>query len=76
MPAQLALAWGMAQKLWIVPIPGRKKLKHIKDNLAAADIQFTDEEKQDINRRLSAIAIHGAGYSANNWVNVRKQPNS
>lgn len=71
-PAQLALAWVMAQKPWIVPIPGSKKLKHIKDNLAAADIEFTNEEMQDINRRLSAIAIHGARYSANNQANVGK----
>ena len=62
----------MAQKPWIVPIPGSKKLEHIKDNLAASDIVFTDAEMQDINGHLAAITIHGARYSADNQANVGK----
>ncbi len=65
-PAQFALAWLMAQKPWIVPIPGSKKMSHIQDNLAAADIEFTAQEMAEVNNRLSAVKLQGERYSKNN----------
>lgn len=60
--AQIALAWVLAQKQWIVPIPGTTKLTHLEDNIEAADIDLTTGELQKIERALSRIEIHGARY--------------
>ena len=62
-PAQVALAWLIAQKPWIVPIPGSTNPQHFAENMAAADITFTDEEIQAINARLSAITLSGHRYN-------------
>lgn len=59
-PAQIALAWLMAQKPWIVPIPGTTKLPHLLDNIGADAIRFTPSELTELNGSLSAIQIHGA----------------
>ncbi|PRA27923.1 aldo/keto reductase [Pseudomonas poae] len=59
-PAQIALAWLMAQKPWIVPIPGTTQLPHMLENLGSASVQFSDHELNEFNHALSAIQIHGA----------------
>lgn len=60
--AQIALAWVMAQKPWIVPIPGTTKISRIHENIEAADIKFSDEEMKTINDALSKIEIVGDRY--------------
>ncbi len=61
-PAQIALAWLLAQKAWIVPIPGSKRIERIRENAAAADLTFTPEELREMRARLEAIPIVGARY--------------
>jgi aryl-alcohol dehydrogenase-like predicted oxidoreductase len=58
-PAQLALAWLLAQKPWIVPIPGTTKVAHLEENLRAADILFTAEELKELNAAVAAVTIRG-----------------
>lgn len=60
--AQIALAWVMAQKPWIVPIPGTTKISRIHENIKAANIKFSDEEMKAINDALSKIEIVGDRY--------------
>jgi aryl-alcohol dehydrogenase-like predicted oxidoreductase len=60
--AQIALAWLLAQKPWIVPIPGTRKLDRLIENLGAVDIELTHEELRDINSALSKINIAGDRY--------------
>ncbi|RKH55546.1 aldo/keto reductase [Corallococcus llansteffanensis] len=59
-PAQLALAWLMAQKPWIVPIPGTTQLAHMLENLGAADVHFSSAELAELNGAVSAVEIRGA----------------
>jgi aryl-alcohol dehydrogenase-like predicted oxidoreductase len=59
-PAQLALAWLMAQKPWIVPIPGTTKMAHMAENLGAAAISFTADELKQLNADVVAVNIQGA----------------
>ena len=54
--------WLLAQKPWIVPIPGTKRIKRIEENIGGADIQFTPEELADIRRCLDSIEIIGGRY--------------
>jgi aryl-alcohol dehydrogenase-like predicted oxidoreductase len=61
-PAQIALAWLLAQKPWIVPIPGTRKLERLDENLGAVNIELTPEELRDVNSALSKIAIVGDRY--------------
>ncbi|MFA5064676.1 MAG: aldo/keto reductase [Dehalococcoidia bacterium] len=61
-PAQIALAWLLAQKPWIVPIPGTRKLERLIENLGAADIKLTPKELRDINYALEKINIAGGRY--------------
>lgn len=61
-PAQLALAWLLAQKPWIVPIPGTTKLHRLEENIAAADIELTTTELNQINSALEKIEIVGDRY--------------
>jgi aryl-alcohol dehydrogenase-like predicted oxidoreductase len=58
-PAQVALAWLLAQKPWIVPIPGTTKLAHLKENLGAADFEFTADELRGFTETVSKIKIVG-----------------
>jgi aryl-alcohol dehydrogenase-like predicted oxidoreductase len=58
--AQIALAWLMAQKPWIVPIPGTTQMPHMLENIGAASVQFTPEEVAELNAAASAIQIRGA----------------
>ena len=61
-PAQIALAWLVAQKPWIVPIPGTTKRYRLEENLGAAAVQLTDVDLREIDRAASDIAVHGARY--------------
>jgi aryl-alcohol dehydrogenase-like predicted oxidoreductase len=61
-PAQVALAWLLAQKPWIVPIPGTTKLSRLDENLGAADIELSPEDLRRIDDAASKIAIQGARY--------------
>ena len=65
-PAQIALAWLLAQKPWIVPIPGTRKLERLDENLGSVDIELTPDELADINSRLSEISISGDRYTEEN----------
>jgi len=64
-PAQLALAWILAQKPWIVPIPGTTKPARLAENVGGADVRLTDEDLAQIDSALSAIAIRGSRYPDN-----------
>ena len=61
-PAQIALAWLLAQKPWIVPIPGTTKRHRLEENLGAAAIQLTADDLREIDRAAAAIAVQGARY--------------
>ena len=61
-PAQIALAWLLAQKPWIVPIPGTTKLNRLEENIGAVSIQLTPEDLQDIDVAASKIKVEGARY--------------
>jgi aryl-alcohol dehydrogenase-like predicted oxidoreductase len=63
-PAQIALAWVLAQKSWIVPIPGTRKLERLEENLGAVEVKLTPEELSDLNDALSRIEISGERYPA------------
>jgi aryl-alcohol dehydrogenase-like predicted oxidoreductase len=62
-PAQIALAWLLAQKPWIVPIPGTTKLHRLEENLAAADVELTADDLQEIEEGASHIRPQGHRYS-------------
>lgn len=62
-PAQIALAWILAQKPWIVPIPGTTKSSRIKENIGAAEIQFSKQELKEINSATDEIQIVGNRYT-------------
>jgi aryl-alcohol dehydrogenase-like predicted oxidoreductase len=61
-PAQLALAWLLARKPWIVPIPGTTKRHRLEENVGALDIRFGVDDLRDIDRAASQIELHGARY--------------
>jgi aryl-alcohol dehydrogenase-like predicted oxidoreductase len=63
-PAQVALAWLLAQKPWIVPIPGTTKLHRLEENLGAADVVLSDADLAEIGRALAGIDIAGERYPA------------
>jgi aryl-alcohol dehydrogenase-like predicted oxidoreductase len=58
-PAQLALAWLLAQKPWIVPIPGTTNPAHLEENVAAASMSFSPAELKELDTALAAIPIRG-----------------
>ena len=62
--AQIALAWLLAQKPWIVPIPGTTKLNRLEENLGAANVELSKDELKDIESALSAIQVQGDRYPA------------
>lgn len=62
-PAQIALAWLLAQKPWIVPIPGTRKSSRLKENMDAADIKLTPEDVQSINDAAAKITLMGSRYT-------------
>jgi aryl-alcohol dehydrogenase-like predicted oxidoreductase len=61
-PAQLALAWLLAQKPWIVPIPGTTKLERLEENIGATAVELTPEDLREITGAAAMIAIEGARY--------------
>jgi aryl-alcohol dehydrogenase-like predicted oxidoreductase len=62
-PAQIALAWLLAQQPWIVPIPGTTKLNRLEENVAAASVDLSGADLRDIQRAASQITVQGARYS-------------
>jgi aryl-alcohol dehydrogenase-like predicted oxidoreductase len=69
-PAQLALAWVLARKPWIVPIPGTTKLHRVEENIGAVEIVLTSADLAEIDQVLSAIPISGARYSPQNQARI------
>ena len=63
-PAQVALAWLLAQKPWIVPIPGTTKLHRLEENVGAAEVELTPDDLQHINSAVAKINVQGDRYSA------------
>jgi aryl-alcohol dehydrogenase-like predicted oxidoreductase len=61
-PAQIAIAWILAQKPWIVPIPGTTKLHRLEENLGAANVELSPVERRDIDAAASKLTSHGARY--------------
>ena len=61
-PAQIALAWLLAQKPWIVPIPGTTKLRRLEENIGAASIELTPDDLREIESAASQIKVEGARY--------------
>jgi aryl-alcohol dehydrogenase-like predicted oxidoreductase len=61
-PAQIALAWPLAQKPWIVPIPGTTKLQRLEENIGAADVELTADDLREIDDAASTITVQGARY--------------
>ena len=61
-PAQVALAWLLAQKPWIVPIPGTTKLHRLQENIGAASVQLSPEDLRELESAASKIAVQGARY--------------
>ena len=61
-PAQIALAWLLAQKPWIVPIPGTTKLHRLEENLGAVNVELTPEDLREIDQAASEIEVQGARY--------------
>ena len=61
-PAQIALAWLLAQKPWIVPIPGTTKLHRLEENIGAASIDLTAEDLREIDDASARVTVHGARY--------------
>src|SRR5207249_256293 len=63
-PAQIALAWLLAKKPWIVPIPGTTKVNRLEENLGAVNVELTPEDVRALEDASSKITVHGARYSA------------
>ncbi len=63
-PAQVALAWLLAQKAWIVPIPGTRRVDHLAENLAALQVELTAVDLQEMDTELSKITVYGGRMSA------------
>ena len=61
-PAQVALAWLLAQKPWIVPIPGTRRLERLEENIGAADVELTADDLREIEDAASKITVQGARY--------------
>jgi aryl-alcohol dehydrogenase-like predicted oxidoreductase len=61
-PAQLALAWLLAQKPWIVPIPGTTKLHRLEENISAASVELTPDDLHEIDKAAAKIEVQGARY--------------
>jgi aryl-alcohol dehydrogenase-like predicted oxidoreductase len=62
-PAQVALGWLLAQKPWIVPIPGTTKLHRLEENLGGADVELTPDDLREIEQLASRVTVHGERYS-------------
>ena len=69
-PAQIALAWLLAQKPFIVPIPGTRNLEHLNENMGALDVDLTPAEVQQISTESAALTVHGERMDAGNMALV------
>ena len=69
-PAQIALAWILAQKPWIVPIPGTTKLHWLKENIGSVNIELSANDLKDIEEAVSKIEVQGSRYSESNQKTV------
>jgi aryl-alcohol dehydrogenase-like predicted oxidoreductase len=71
-PAQLALAWLLAQKPWIVPIPGTTKLVRLQENILATLVELTPEDLREIDSAASKVAVQGNRYpdTMESWTNL------
>ena len=69
-PAQIALAWVLAQESWIVPIPGTTKLHRLEENLGAENVTLTSDDLREIEDATAGISVQGARYSENSqrWI--------
>jgi aryl-alcohol dehydrogenase-like predicted oxidoreductase len=63
--AQIALAWLLAQKPWIVPIPGSRKLERLDENIGSVDVALTADDLREIDTALAAITVVGERYAPN-----------
>jgi len=63
-PAQVALAWLLARKPWIVPIPGTTKLHRLEENLNAVEVAFSPQDLRQIDEVFDGIEVHGSRYAA------------
>jgi aryl-alcohol dehydrogenase-like predicted oxidoreductase len=61
-PAQIALAWLLAQKPWIVPIPGTRKLERLEENIGAVAVDLSSDDLREIESTASKITVQGARY--------------
>ena len=61
-PAQVALAWLLAQKPWIVPIPGTRRLERLEENIGAAAVELTSEDLREIENAIAQITVVGNRY--------------
>jgi aryl-alcohol dehydrogenase-like predicted oxidoreductase len=64
-PAQIALAWVLAQQPWIVPIPGTTKLHRLKENIGAVEVELTPDDLREIDNAAAQITVQGARYPEN-----------
>jgi aryl-alcohol dehydrogenase-like predicted oxidoreductase len=71
-PAQIALAWLLAQKPWVVPIPGTRRTDHLEENLGAIQVELTPAELQEMEAKLANIKVHGGRMSAKYMVEVEQ----
>ena len=71
-PAQIALAWLLTRKPWIVPIPGTTKLHRLTENLGAVSVELTSGELQEINTASSEITVHGDRYSGGSALMINR----
>jgi aryl-alcohol dehydrogenase-like predicted oxidoreductase len=65
-PSQIALAWLLAQKPWIVPIPGTRRIDHLEENLGAMDVDLSAEDVREIGAELSKLTVHGVRMDEDN----------
>jgi len=70
--SQIALAWVLAQKPWVVPIPGTTKVARMEENLKSAELEFTPEERRDLDLAVSKIKLQGDRYSTDQQKQVGK----
>jgi aryl-alcohol dehydrogenase-like predicted oxidoreductase len=61
-PAQIALAWLLAQQPWIVPIPGTRRLERLEENIGAGDVELTPDDLREIESAAAQITVQGARY--------------
>jgi aryl-alcohol dehydrogenase-like predicted oxidoreductase len=69
-PAQIALAWLMARKPWIVPIPGTTKMDHLRENMGAGNVQLTSADLREIETAFSRIEIYGGRMDAKQMAQI------